>query len=290
MSGGGGSSTTVQKADPWVGVQPYLEQGYADAQSLYQSGGPQYYPGQTYVGMNPYERQAQNMALGSIDPMNQSIGAMNQGLQFSLNAPDVANNPYVSGMADVIQNRMSRQLSEDMMPAIQGGAIQAGQLGGSRQGVAEGLAARGVSEATGDALAQLYGSAYGTGLEAQNRALALAPQTLQASLMPSQVMGQVGDFYRGFDEMALGSNMDRWNYNQNLPYQNLSNYMNVLQGAPWGSSTTGQAPGTSPLIGALGGGLAGAAAAPMMGSMLGLANPVTWPFALGGAVLGGLFS
>lgn len=36
--GGGGSTTTVQQADPWSGVQPYLKDVYASAETLYGSG------------------------------------------------------------------------------------------------------------------------------------------------------------------------------------------------------------------------------------------------------------
>lgn len=64
MGGGkgssGGSTTTVQKADPWEGQQPYLVGGihingvpiagtFYEANKLYQNGqlAPEYYPGQT---------------------------------------------------------------------------------------------------------------------------------------------------------------------------------------------------------------------------------------------------
>lgn len=63
MSGGGGSSTTVQKADPWSGVQPYLLQAYQDASQLYSGSSPQYYPGQEIAGFNPLQLAGQLSAL-----------------------------------------------------------------------------------------------------------------------------------------------------------------------------------------------------------------------------------
>lgn len=53
MSGGGGGTTTVQKADPWAGVQPYLQQLYAGASNAAQST-PQYYPGSTVAQPDQY--------------------------------------------------------------------------------------------------------------------------------------------------------------------------------------------------------------------------------------------
>lgn len=48
-----GTTETVQKSDPWSGQQPYLTSGFAAAQDIYNQGGPQYFPGQTYAGSNP---------------------------------------------------------------------------------------------------------------------------------------------------------------------------------------------------------------------------------------------
>jgi hypothetical protein len=78
-SSGGGSTTTVQKADPWVGLQPALSQLYNSALSNYQSGGPQYYPGQTLAGSNPEISSALNLGWGtSANNLNQINTAESQ--------------------------------------------------------------------------------------------------------------------------------------------------------------------------------------------------------------------
>ena len=41
------ATTTTSTIDPTI--QPFLSFGLGEAQRLYQAGGPQYYPGQTYV-------------------------------------------------------------------------------------------------------------------------------------------------------------------------------------------------------------------------------------------------
>ena len=78
MGGGkgssGGSTTTVQKADPWEGQQPYLVGGihingvpiagtFYEANKLYQNGqlAPEYYPGQTVADQSPWTQQALQM-------------------------------------------------------------------------------------------------------------------------------------------------------------------------------------------------------------------------------------
>jgi hypothetical protein len=59
----------------------------------------------------------------------------------------------VTGVSDMLNNRV--------MPNIQGGAIAAGGLGGSRQGVAQGLAMGEAAKGLSTGLANLYDSAYG---------------------------------------------------------------------------------------------------------------------------------
>lgn len=61
--GSSGGSTTVQKADPWSGQQPYLKEVFAEAQRLYQGGqlAPGYYPGQTVAPQSDWTKQALQM-------------------------------------------------------------------------------------------------------------------------------------------------------------------------------------------------------------------------------------
>jgi len=45
-SGGGTSTNTVTKADPWSGQQPYLTYGFEEAQDRFQADQPQFFPWQ----------------------------------------------------------------------------------------------------------------------------------------------------------------------------------------------------------------------------------------------------
>lgn len=75
MSGGGG--TTVQSQDPWSGVQPYLRNLYRGADQTFRGGGPQYFPGQTFV--DPTEQQ--------LAPWNYGFNFMNSAFGGGLGAP-----------------------------------------------------------------------------------------------------------------------------------------------------------------------------------------------------------
>lgn len=76
MSGGGGSTNTIQNSEPWSGVKPYLHDMYSDSAQL-AGQTRQYYPGQTVVGATDSEgaawaqRQGNNQAVfGGAQPLN----------------------------------------------------------------------------------------------------------------------------------------------------------------------------------------------------------------------------
>lgn len=95
---------------------------------------------------------SQAMGKGGVDPgiynlFNQGAGALG----------NIASGLPVNPMMDAYANRMGEQFREQIMPSIQGSAIQAGGFGGSRQGIAEGQAATGFQRNMQDFARELYG-------------------------------------------------------------------------------------------------------------------------------------
>jgi len=60
--GGGGKSTTTQSATIDPALKPFVQYGLGEAQRLYQTGAPQYFPGQTYVSPSQQTQSALQMA------------------------------------------------------------------------------------------------------------------------------------------------------------------------------------------------------------------------------------
>jgi hypothetical protein len=240
-NGGGGGQTTTQKADPWSGVQPYLLEGYGRASSLYAPGnGPELFPGQMYVGNDPLTSQSRQMTLDYAQgQMGNDVNAMRGGYGTLLGAADVMNNPMLAQAAQGAIRPVAEQLTEQILPNIRGGAVQTGQYGGSRQGLAEGTAIGKATRAMGDITANMYSNAYQQGLGTVGGALSMAPQMLQLSQAPAQAIGQVGALNEADAQKALQEQMYRHEYEQKQPYSQLSDYLQLLQGAaPYGSQTS----------------------------------------------------
>lgn len=91
------------------------------------------------AGPNP----ANMLFSGGLDFLERLQGnAGTDALERRVSGPNVA----LEGNLQALQERLGRLFSEEINPAIAGEAIATGQLGGGRQGVAQGLGARAIAE------------------------------------------------------------------------------------------------------------------------------------------------
>ena len=174
MSGGGGDTTTTTKSEPWGGVQPYLKQGYGQFDQAAQNIAP-YYPDQTYAGFTQPQQQGQQSILNYSQGLQPTVNNGLDSLNFGLTAvQDPNNNPYLSQYVDAAIRPLNQQYQEQILPGIRDQAEMYGGAG-SRTGLAEGVAARGLQDATAATTANIYSNAYGQGLDQQARMQALLP-------------------------------------------------------------------------------------------------------------------
>lgn len=120
---------------------------------------------------------------------------------------------------------------------------------------------------------QLQESAARRQLEAAGR----AGDIYQQQFAPSQMLGQVGSAYEQIAAQPLQEQIMRYQYQQQLPYQQLAGYTSSIYGAPFTSAPQNQGTSSNPFLGALGGAAIG-------GQLFG---PVG---AIGGGLLGALGS
>lgn len=307
---GGGSQSTSQttSVEPWREQVPYLQDVFRQAQGLYQGQGPQYFQGQTVAQPTALQEQGRGLMSGyAANGMQNLAQQAQQANQFSLY--DILfpqSNPALAAYQQSATLPLYQGLTEETLPAIRAGAVGAGQYGGSRQGIAEGLAAGRTAQAAGNVQANIANQGYLQGLEAQGRAMALAPQMAQFGLMPGQTMEAIGAAQQQQNQANINADMARWNWEQNLPYQRLREFYGLVSG-PFGSTstTTGSTSGGGGLPGMIAGGAMGAGLGSMLGNPAGIgttfsgingagtlsgaAAGVSNPYMLPLAVLGSLF-
>ena len=121
---------------------------------------------------------------------------------------DPEQNAYLDEYVQAAINPLTNELTRSVLPGIQSEAITAGGLGGSRQGVAEGMALESYMQQVGDISSSIYSDAYGQGLDATMGVLSdltgVAPQvTGQLLGTGTDVLG-LGNQATGLQNEALG--------------------------------------------------------------------------------------
>lgn len=248
---------------------------------------PQRYQGSTVAGFDPSQTAGQEMALGAAGTQKTVADNAAAASNYWLNPGvlDVNNDPYVRSAIDASVRPITQNFTESVLPNIRSGSVASGGYGGSRQGIAEGLASGRTSQAVGDTAAKIAEEARQANIKAQLQALGLLPQTEQAQLAPALTTSGVGDVRQQQAQAGLTEQVGNANFDQYAPFLQSKEILSLLQGMPGATNiATGSVPPQpSGLTKALGGAATGAS----LGSMFGPWG--TGIGAAGGAVLPFLF-
>ena len=240
-SGGGGSSETVQQLDPTV--RPFVEYGLNEAKGLYQTDTPQYYGGQTYVGPSAQTQSALQAAQNRALAGNPLLPAAQQQQQDVIGGQYLQNNPYFNqALAGAAEG--ATQNYNDAIAQAQSSLSRAGRygsnVGADIQNRAAGTLATTLANKYGELAYQNYANERGM----QNQAAQYAPTLAQADYADINQLANVGKTAEDYQKTALQADIDRFNFEQNKPYQKLSSYLGATYGAPMGQvSTTTQSGG-----------------------------------------------
>lgn len=258
MSKGSGATTTT-------GPASYLTQDYQNLVSqgadLYANNPPMYYPGNQVAPFSPLQEQGFGDIQSAASAPN-SIGQSSSNYYNSLENGqylDPATNPSLQGMAQLSDNQIMNNLSSEFAGSgrnIEASApVQASQMA--------------------NVAADIYGGAYNNTMNNMTSALPQASQLTSQQYMPGQELLGAGGQIQSQAQNQIGANQNEYGYYQNLPYQQLSGFGNLLQGVPGSTQTTPYY--TNVGAGALGGALLGSQIGNNVGGYGG------W-----GALLGGL--
>jgi len=238
---GGGSSQTKTELDPTV--KPFVQYGLEQAKGLYNSNTPQYYGGQTYISPSAQTQAAmqaqQNRALAG----NPLLTQAQQQQSDVVGGAYLQNNPYFNqAMQGAAQGATQNYM--DAIKQAQGGASMAGRYGSNVSADIQNRAASTLSNTLANKYGELAYGNYANERAMQNAAAQYAPTMANADYMDISKLAEVGKTAEDYSKTALQADIDRFNYQQNLPYQKLSQYLQSAYGVPTGQvSTTTQSGG-----------------------------------------------
>ena len=239
-SGGGGSSTskTTNELDPTV--RPFVEYGLGEAKNLYQTQTPTYYPGQTYVSPSTQTTQALNLAEQRALTGNPLVSSAQQQQLGTIGGQYLsAGNPYLT-QALAGPTQQATQAYNDAIRAAQGTASMAGRYGSGVSADIQNRAANTLANTLANKYGELAYQNYATERGLQNAAALSAPTMAAADYADIQQLANIGKTQENYAQTALQADIDRYNFEQNKPYQKLQAYLGAAYGAPMGQVSTSQ--------------------------------------------------
>ena len=239
--GGGSKSETNNQLDPTI--RPFVEYGLNEAKNLYQTNTPSYYAGKTYVDPSAQTTSALSSAEARARSGNPLLPAAQQQQQDVISGKYLNSNPYFDrALAGAAQGATTNYM--DAIKAAQGNSSMAGRYGSNVSADIQNRAANTLSQTLANKYGDLAYQNYANERAMQNAAATNAPALANADYADIQQLMNVGKTREDYSKTALQADIDRFNFEQNKPYQKLSAYLGAAYGAPTGTvSTTTQSGG-----------------------------------------------
>ena len=226
---------TTTGIDP--SMRPYVEKGLSEAQKLYETYTPQYYGGQTYVSPSAQTESALTMAEAQAragSPLINQALAQQQG---AVGGEYLGANPYLAAALKPGQEAATQAYNQ-AIGGTRSQAAGAGRYGSGAQTQLEGLSQQNLANALANQAGQAAYQNYASERGIQEQAARGAPQMAQAAYQPINQLLQTGQAREDYSQKALQADLDRFNFQQNLPYQRLAQFTSTVAGQPLSTTST----------------------------------------------------
>lgn len=181
--GGGGSQSSTTKTEPWDEQKPYLQQGFSEAERIYQDGPSPYYPGKTYAEMsdptqvglaaqtgiatggNPLidsaTTGAQNIMQGNTgNPWADFLSSGGAGMKATASGQFLNNNPWLDQTFNTAADKVKQGFSESVIPALNASMGGSGNAGSTTHELMLGKAGGELTDSLSGLASDIYGGDY----------------------------------------------------------------------------------------------------------------------------------
>lgn len=187
------------------------------------------------------QKEVLNAAPGQSGVVNTAANTNNEiaGGQFL----DPGSNPVVqnavkAATAPIFDNLAERTLPQIGANASTGAGGISANYGGSRQGIAEGLATKGANEVAGNVGAGIMNTALGQGLNGTLQAIGQAPTTAASLTIPGATTSTVGDVQQQQQQNVMNADTAASQFQQWLPLLKAQMLTQGADALPGGSTTS----------------------------------------------------
>jgi len=233
------TTTTNNQIDPML--QPYVKYGLDEAKRLYETKGPSYFPGQTYVGpsgatLSAFQSAENRATAGS--PLLRAAQAENLA---NVQGQYLGGNPFFQGAFNPAA-KAAQQSYYDAIQNVTSKAASAGRYGSGAYGQLTDRAGGTFANALTDTAGKLAYQNYSDERARQAAATAAAPGMAEADYGDIQRLLSVGQGREAYSQTELQDQINRYNYEQNLPQAKLQSFLSGVYGSPGGGTSTSTQP------------------------------------------------
>lgn len=206
---GRSSSSSSSQQAPWREQQPFLTQGFQGAQNWLQN--QQANPNQNVLQGQQAQLDNAASGFGGAIPSAQATNQMFSNTEML----HPGSNPYLQGTIDNLGQNVTQQMQRNNN-TINQNAAGAGNFGGSRQGVAQGLNAESANRQFQQGTNQILMDNYNQSLNRMQQQQQFLPQLAQLSSLPGMTQENIGNAQR------------------NQEMDDLQRYWQIVGGNNWG--------------------------------------------------------
>ncbi len=255
------TQSTNTNMGPWQAQQPYLTDVFQQAQNLYNQPGPQYYKDSTIAPMNAAQNSGLNSIIGMQGQLAPLSGALQQGTTDTLQGKylDPSTNPYLAKTYGQAADQVTRSYQTATAPQTSAAYTAAGRYGSGARNQSVDQNNRALGTSLDNLATSIYGGNYGQERQNMLNTANNAGNIQSALYQPAGATVAAGGQQQQQSQAELQDLVNRWNFNQQQPYQKLQAYQGAV-GGNYGQSGTSTTTGTqnvysNPLGSALGAGL-----------------------------------
>jgi hypothetical protein len=215
-------------------------------------------PDEMVAPLNALQLASVPAQVGAADTSQQVANAGATGIMPFLTGQmmDVNQNPYLQAAIGAAVRPQVENYAENILPNIRGSFGNTDAFDNSRQGIAEGIASRGLTQSIADTAARMSNAGYNTGMQATQNAFSQVPTVQSGLMLPGQQVWNVGAALQGQAQQEANA---RGLYDQ-LMWQRISqpfNLYNAAGGTAGTQVTQAPVPTQNPLLAGVGGALTG---------------------------------
>jgi hypothetical protein len=196
----------------------------------------------------------QNQAFGMTDSLVNTLGSQanvaNRGFMDFGGGKYIDANPYLENAIAGVRETSLRDLTRNQLPAISNTAVADGGLGGSRQGIAQGLALSDMNRDLINTEAGMRKDQFNTDMSNSLQALINQGNILSGQTAGQNLLFGTGAMQQGQNQDEINARMQAFDEQNNGQYNRDQELLRILMGAPSGTPPTPYQ--TDPLAAGLG--------------------------------------